>query len=115
MSPSQRLDSARALMAMEGGWPRSVPLLIRQALEQELASRVEELLPGSSKGTTSLQLIALKLLGSDEALALQVALAWHGLSEACHHNGYELAPLSGQLTDWLETTEGFVRSQGIVG
>ncbi|MCP4809918.1 MAG: hypothetical protein GY884_31675 [Proteobacteria bacterium] len=82
-------------------------LLTRQALEQELARRAEELLSGSSRGSVALQLITLRLLGdSDEAR--EAAATWHGLSEACHHHGYELSPLPAQLDAWLVSVEGFV-------
>lgn len=47
------------------------------------------------------QLLVLRTKAGGD-VARQAAAAWHGLSRACHHHAYELAPTAAELRGWLE-------------
>lgn len=60
---------------------------------------------------THQQLICLREYLGDADLAGRVHLAWNGLSRACHHHPYELAPTAGELERLFEAVSEFLASE----
>jgi hypothetical protein len=94
-----RIDDDRTA----GLWPRAAALLGRQALELSLARLWTLTAPGLERTSARCQLLCLTGLLDDRDLAGRVSSTWSGLSRACHHRAYELAPTAAELTAWLET------------
>lgn len=84
-----------------GWWPRTVAFIVRAALEQELRSYWDRTAPGTDHVSMRAQLLVLRSKASGD-VAREAAAAWHGLSRACHHHAYELAPTAAELRGWLE-------------
>jgi len=85
-------------------WPRATALVLRSALELELAAYWSRVEPGLEACSMRAQLTVLRrpeYAGS--GTGTDVAAAWHGLSRACHHHAYELAPTAAELRSWLQT------------
>ena len=55
------------------------------------------------------QLICLRSYLEDAPLAARASHTWSGLSRACHHHAYELAPTSTELEDWFAVVGELVR------
>ena len=90
-----------------GLWPRAAALLIRQALEEAVDRYwAERQLPLDSLPTHA-QLVCLRVMTPNAAIPGQLHEAWGGLSRACHHHPYELAPTAGELAAWIEIVEHF--------
>ena len=53
------------------------------------------------------QLLCLTSYLSNQDLAREAAAAWTGLSRACHHHPYELAPTANELRDLLDIAHRF--------
>lgn len=106
-SPTDLLLHTRAVLAGDHTIPRSqVPraaaILARQALEDTV-----NLLSGDQLDQASMRsrLIIMRVLG-DRVAAELATTAWSGLSRACHHHAYELAPTVaevGRLVDQVST------------
>lgn len=86
-------------------WPRAAALLARQALEQGLDDLWGARAPRVREASRHAQLLCLGAFVPDEELVSGVRHAWHGLSRACHHQQYELAPTAGELGRWLDDVE----------
>jgi hypothetical protein len=105
-SPDELLAAARHLLETPdartvGVWARAVAYLSRQALEAYLNALWSRRAPGTELVSARAQLICLPCyLGNDE-LARRITYTWNGLSHACHHHSYELAPTAAELRDWL--------------
>ena len=56
--------------------------------------------PSVAAANTRAQLLLLRQY-ADAEVADRAASAWHGLSRACHHHAYELAPEAQELRSWL--------------
>jgi hypothetical protein len=98
---------SRADPATAGLWPRAAALLIRQALEESVdAYWTDRQLPLGSLPTQA-QLVCLRMMTADGRLPARLHEAWGGLSRACHHHPYELAPTAGELATWIEVVETF--------
>jgi hypothetical protein len=117
VTPMELLAAARAVLADKsaagapGGWPRTVALLTRQALEKAL-SQFWEARPetaGLSRCTRKSQLMCLPFY-LDARTAQQAAYSWAALSEACHYHAYELAPTAGELTDWINAVARIIEA-----
>jgi hypothetical protein len=118
MTPTQLLLAARSLMerpesASDGAWPRASALLARQALEVALdevwASR-----PGT-RGLAQCSMRTQLLCAAaylDPDLAATVSWTWSGLSEACHHHGYDLAPTAAELNGWMDVAGHLIEQVG---
>jgi hypothetical protein len=91
-----------------GLWPRAAALLARQALEMALDQYWKAKRPGLELCTTRAQLICLRQYWFDKREAGRIHLAWVGLSRACHHHPYELAPTAGELEGWFGVVEGMI-------
>lgn len=108
----ETLDLARDLLtradpSTAGLWPRAAALLIRQALEEAVDSYwTERQLPLDSLPTHS-QLVCLRMMTPEGNLPARLHEAWGGLSRACHHHPYELAPTAGELSGWIDIVEEF--------
>ena len=89
-----RLDATR------GRWPRAAATLGRQALEDALAHFWAANAPGTQEASMRAQMLCLRSY-VDEALSEHVAYAYDGLTRACHHHPYELAPTADELSGWL--------------
>lgn len=108
------LEAARDLVrrsdpSTAGLWPRATAFLTRQALEAALDDYWRRRAPGVEECTARAQLLCLPAHLRDEDLAERVALAWAGLSWACHHHAYELPPTWGELEAWIEIVETFAQ------
>jgi hypothetical protein len=117
-TPEDLLDTAQALLSRtdanaKGLWPRAAAHLCRQALEASLAQWWAKRLPGMENATMRAQLACLPTYLTDDGLAGRVAYTWSGLSEACHHHVYELAPTATELSAWLDTATELVEAVAI--
>jgi len=70
---------------------RAAAVVSRQALEQVVAGRCDELVTGLQRPSMRSQLILLREIGDSE-IGPTAQIAWDGLSRACHHHAYELQP-----------------------
>ena len=115
LTPKQLLQHAYGLMedpppVFAARWPRAVALLARQALEaslEELWTKRDVKIAWASERA---QLLCLPAALGDRRLAADAAVAWVGLSSACHQHPYDLPPTAGELTGWLETVDELRRS-----
>ncbi len=86
-----------------GLWPRAAAMLGRQALEVAMARVWELTAPGMERTTARCQRLCVGTMLNDHALGRRVELAWHVLSDACHHGVYDLPPTHAELRSALET------------
>jgi hypothetical protein len=93
-----------------GVWPRASALLARQALEMALDDFWRARRPGVEACSTLAQLLCLREFWPDREEAGRIHHAWTGLSRACHHHPYELAPTAGELEGWFAVVERAVQS-----
>ena len=115
LTPKQLLQHAYGLIedppaVFAARWPRAVALLARQALEtslEELWTKRNQKLAWASERA---QLLCLPVALGDRRLAADAAVAWSGLSRACHQHPYDLPPTAGELTGWLETVDAMSRA-----
>jgi len=91
-----------------GLWARAAAVLVRQALETALRDLWHRKARGTHKATFTAQLLCLPAFLDDEDLAGAVAWTWAATSAACHHNGYALPPVRGELETWAATVERFI-------
>lgn len=106
--PVATLESAKRMLGEAGPrfvWARAAVHLTRQALE----SGVDRVF--RAKGANGVpyanmrtQLICLPFY-LDPDLARRVAWTWQALSQAGHHQGYEMAPSAEDLQTWIKTVE----------
>ena len=87
-----------------GLWPRTVAFLARAAVEHELAGFWARVQPEVAAAPMRAQLLLLGQYAGPE-VARDAADAWGGLSRACHHHAYELAPTAPELREWLTTVQ----------
>jgi hypothetical protein len=100
------LDDADRMLAGDRAangawWPRAAALVVRSALEAELAAYWARVEPGVEQCPMRAQLAVLRrpeYAGPDTGT--DVAAAWHALSRASHHHAYELAPTLAELRSW---------------
>ncbi len=107
------VESARRMAlsppsALRHGAPRWAAVLLRHGLEHGLRLYLSRKAPGSQATNFTVQLICLRKLFADKALAKRAASAWSALSAASHHNGYELPPSMNQLSGWMDTVDLFL-------
>ncbi len=106
IGPLDLVAEARDLLrdgdgATAGLWPRAAAILARQSLELSMA-RLWELRAYGLYGTSSrCQLLCLRVILGDDALAGRAAAAFDSLSRAVHHHPYELAPTRDELMAWI--------------
>ncbi len=100
------LNDAERLLAGDvttggGWWPRATGLLLRAALERELAAYWARVAPGVEQCPMRAQLAVLRRPEyAGVHIATDVAAAWLALSRACHHHAYDLAPTAIELRTW---------------
>ena len=109
-APAEVLGMARDLLRRPeartaGLWPRASALLARQSLEMGLDLYWKQKRPGLELCTTHAQLVCLREYWPDRDAAGRIHLAWVGLTRACHHHPYELAPTAGELEGWFGVVE----------
>jgi hypothetical protein len=97
------LDEPPAVFATR--WPRAVALLTRQALERSLVDLWTKRDAKVGWATERSQLLCLPQVLGNPTLAADAALAWNGLSAACHQHAYDLPPTAGELAGWLDTVD----------
>ncbi len=102
------VSAARDLTRVEaeataGLWPRAAALLARQALEAAMARLWSVTAPGLERTSLRCQVLCVGGLLNDAGLGGRVAVTWNVLSEACHHQVYELAPTAAELNRAMET------------
>jgi hypothetical protein len=120
MDAPELLAAAKTLMqrpdvATAGIWPRATALLARRALETALDEFWRQRAPAIEQCSMRAQMLCLpSFLGGREALAEEVSFTWVGLSRACHHHAYELAPTASELTEWLTVVERLVSLEPLV-
>jgi hypothetical protein len=99
---------SHASLGTAGRWPRAAALLTRQALESALTFYWTKQAPGVEDCSARAQLLCLGRYLGDEGLAQRAHVAWSGLSGACHHHVYDLAPTREELQAWRETVQQVV-------
>jgi hypothetical protein len=82
-------------------------LLARQALEAAIADFWLRVEPEEMTGSFTTQLLCLRSYVPAE-VATGAFEAWAGLSTACHHHAYDLAPTAAELHRWVETVTDLV-------
>jgi hypothetical protein len=110
LTPKQLLQDAYGLIedppaAFAARWPRAVALLARQALEASLEELWIKRGVKIAWATERVQLLCLPAALGDRRLAADAAVAWAGLSRACHQHPYDLPPTTGELSGWLGTVD----------
>jgi hypothetical protein len=115
LTPKQLLQHAYGLLedppaVFASRWPRAVALLARQALEASLEELWAKRDVKIGWATERTQLLFLPEVMGDRRLAVDAAVAWSGLSRACHQHPYDLSPTSGELAGWLETVDELGRA-----
>jgi hypothetical protein len=115
LTPKQLLEHAYAVLdeppaALAGRWPRAVALLGRQALEGSLDQLWQARNVKIGWATERAQLLCLATVLGDRRLAADAALAWSGLSGACHQHPYDLGATAGELAAWLGTVDELRRA-----
>ncbi len=98
------VGQARRICAEGGGSAvRISALLARQALELALGIYwVRRGFPDVAETSMRAQLLCLQEYLGEEEAAEQASHAWWALSGACHHHPYELSPLPGEISRWVE-------------
>lgn len=91
-----------------GVWARSAALLARQAFEAAVRAKLESYADAIEDAPFRAQLLCLQGVMADSDLAREAHYLWAALSCATHHCGYELAPTSGELLEWLAAVERIV-------
>jgi hypothetical protein len=109
-TPADLLATARELLRKPeartaGLWPRAAALLARQALEIALHDFWKKKRPGLELCNTHAQLVCLRQYWPSAEEAGHIHFAWIGLSRACHHHPYELAPIAEELERWFGVVE----------
>ncbi|MPY94440.1 MAG: hypothetical protein GEV08_15680 [Acidimicrobiia bacterium] len=105
-APERTLAAARIVLDRKeafgnASWHRSSALLARQALEAGI-DRFWQAQSLEMRGVPrKRQLICLPWYLEDAAAARQVHETWAGLSNACHHHAYDLAPTAVELRAWF--------------
>ena len=90
--------------ARVGAW------LGRAALETLVIDRLEKRGIGSSSASMRTRLSCLEVV--DQEASEGAAMAWAGLSRACHHHAYELSASAGEVNGYLELVEALLIGQG---
>lgn len=113
LSTREILDRAgdllkRPTLATAGLWPRASAVLARQALERGLIEALTTKVPGIERANVRAQLLCLQTYFDDAQTAHDVNLAWWGLSRACHHLSYELAPTGDELEALIDVVDRFL-------
>ena len=106
--PLATLQAAKRMLGEAGPrfvWARAATHLTRQALETGVdrifRARGANGVPYAPMRT---QLVCLPF-SVDADLARRVAWTWQALSQAGHHQGYEMAPSGQDLQTWIRTVE----------
>ena len=87
----------------EGYWPRATAILTRQALEATLHQFLAAHAPDCERASFTAKLLVLRVLHPDPNLAARIAYTWSALSQATHHQAYDLPPTEPTLRNWLTT------------
>jgi hypothetical protein len=121
MSPSDTrplalLDQADAMRLSDletsaSYWARAAALLARMALETAVSDRLAAVHPDLPNATMRSRLLVLPVC-ADEGVVREAVRAWVGLSRACHHHPYELAPTKGELSDLVGAVRHVVLALG---
>lgn len=88
-----------------GLWPRAAALLGRQALESALKEAWERLDLDMSKCSQRSQLLCLGEAIRDRPLGQETNHVWWALTQACHHQVYQLPPTDTELKNWFDSVE----------
>ena len=107
LSAARRLVDTQASNTT-GVWARAAALLTRQALELTVGEMLDAAAPGSRATPFHTQFLVLRALHQRDDLAARAAYVWVALSQATHHQGYELPPTSEALRGWIAAVEEFV-------
>lgn len=118
MTPLDLISAARRLVdestsETAGLWGRAAALLARQALEIAVADTLSKHAPELLAAPFRTQFLVLRALAEDDGLAAQAAYTWVALSQATHHQGYELPPSAESLRSWIQTVEQFVAAGAV--
>ena len=102
-------DSTRGSRSV---WPRAAAWLIRLALERGLDEYWALVLPEAADCPMRAQLILLTEYCPAPTASL-IRQSWNGLSGACHHHAYELAPTSAELRSWHIAVSACLRALAV--
>ena len=100
----------RPTSATVGLWPRAAAVLARQALERGLIEVLSAKVAGIQQAPVRSQLLCLRIVLDDAAIADDVTVAWWALSRACHHLSYELPPTAAELRAWIDVVDRFAEA-----
>ncbi|MBK6578683.1 MAG: hypothetical protein IPG17_21310 [Sandaracinaceae bacterium] len=106
MTPRQLLHAAHQLVEQptigtDGFWARTSAALARQALEQAVQVKLSRYAGSLEDVPWTAQMLAVHGVCSDHATAARAYFVWSALSQALHHNGYELPPSAEALRGWI--------------
>lgn len=104
------LDHAQAILNGRVRLPpsiatRAAAFLVRRALEDTTRALCRSAGASSDRATMHSRLIVVRVLHGDQ-VANRAAIAWMGLSTACHHHAYELTPTVDEVRHWLALVAG---------
>ncbi len=104
MSAIELLAQAQTVLAgsrKDGLSARMAAFLARQALEEIIAQRCENLDAPAPRATARSRLVVLRALDTQDA-ADRAAIAWSRLSVACHVHAFELQPSTSEVEHLCE-------------
>lgn len=115
MTPQQLLRAARDLVEQpstqtDGVWARTSAALARQALEQAVQIKLSRYAGSLREVPWTAQMLAVHGVCSDRETAAGAYFVWSALSQALHHNGYELPPSAQALRGWIAVVDDVLRA-----
>ena len=96
----------RAQTDPRGPWVRLVPLLLRQALEETITSRLASQ-QVDARASMRAKLLCLQSLAG-EPMGTEATALWNALSHGCHYHAYRVEPTLDDVIDWAARTAAFV-------
>jgi hypothetical protein len=114
VTPARLVADARQLLSGMPGreslvlWHRACAVVIRHAIETHVGAVLRRRAPGAQAANFRVQFLCLRPALGGVDLASEIAATWSALSQAIHHNGYELAPTGTELEAWLRCVEEFI-------
>jgi len=85
----------------EGMAVRAAAFLARKAFEDKITESCRLRGAAIDRASIRSKVIVTRVLCGDDA-GDRADLVWAGLSQACHHHAYELAPAADEVSRWLD-------------
>jgi hypothetical protein len=93
---------------------RAAAVLARQALEDAVQALCREAGANLARASMRSRLLVLRMVLGD-SVADTAEAAWAGLSRACHHHAYELAPTESEVRHLIELVAVLCAREGAEG